>query len=91
LEEADAVDDAMVFHAGTRAEGNQIHTSGGRVLCVTALGADKEEARLRAYEAYDLLEWDGKFCRRDIGSRVEARAALQAAAEIKMELLRERD
>ncbi|MDE0914511.1 MAG: phosphoribosylamine--glycine ligase [Planctomycetota bacterium] len=91
LEEADAVDDAMVFHAGTRAEGNQIHTSGGRVLCVTALGADKEEARLRAYEAYDLLEWDGKFCRRDIGSRAEARAALQAAAEIKMELLRERD
>jgi phosphoribosylamine--glycine ligase len=61
------------------------------VLCVTALGADKEEARLRAYEAYDLLEWDGKFCRRDIGTRAEARAALQAAAEIEMELLGERD
>jgi phosphoribosylamine--glycine ligase len=81
----------MVFHAGTRVEGDGIHTSGGRVLCVTALGADKEEARLRAYSVYDLLEWDGKFCRRDIGTRAEARAAVKAAAENKMELLGEPD
>ena len=91
LEEASAVEDAMVFHAGTRAEGGEIHTCGGRVLCVTALGADKEEARTRAYSAYDLLEWDGKFCRRDIGTRAEARAAVQAASDIELELLGERD
>ena len=91
LEEASAVEDAMVFHAGTRAVESGIQTSGGRVLCVTALGADKEEARERAYSTYDLIEWDGKFCRRDIGTRNEARAAVQAAAKIEMELLGERD
>ena len=44
-------------------------TSGGRVLCVTALGKDVHEARERAYGACDKIRWDGKFCRRDIGLR----------------------
>jgi phosphoribosylamine-glycine ligase len=57
----------VVFHAGTRADAGQTLTSGGRVLCVTALGQDLETARSRAYRAYDRLHWSGKFCRRDIG------------------------
>jgi len=72
LDEAGGVPDVVVFHAGTRARSGpgdepQVVTSGGRVLCVTALGDDVEAARARAYEAYDRIRWDGKFCRRDIG------------------------
>ncbi len=77
LEAADGVENAMVFHAGTRSDDGQIKTSGGRVLCVTALGADKEDARQRAYATYDLVQWDGKFCRRDIGTRAAARAEFE--------------
>jgi hypothetical protein len=44
-------------------------TSGGRVLCVSALGKDLAAARERAYAAYDLVRYAGKFCRRDIGVR----------------------
>ena len=76
LEEAERVDGAVVFHAGTKTgPGNSVLTDGGRVLCVTALGASVEEARKVAYSAYDEIRWDGKFCRRDIGVR-RARAAV---------------
>jgi len=76
LEEAERVDGAVVFHAGTKVgPGNSVLTDGGRVLCVTALGANVEEARKTAYAAYDEIRWDGKFCRRDIGMR-RARAAV---------------
>ncbi|MEM7309545.1 MAG: phosphoribosylamine--glycine ligase [Planctomycetota bacterium] len=67
LDGAGAMDGVEVFHAGTRADGGAILTSGGRVLCVTALGADIERAREAAYAGYDAIEWSGKFCRRDIG------------------------
>ena len=67
LAEADAVEDAVVFHGGTRRDGGQTLTNGGRVLCVTALGADLTAARERAYRAFDLVRWSGKFGRRDIG------------------------
>jgi len=78
LEEASAVDDVVVFHGATKRVENPAGelstvTNGGRVLCVTATGGSVDEARARAYQAYDLLEWDGKFCRRDIGRRREAR------------------
>ena len=73
LEEADAIDDVVVFHAGTKREEGQIVTSGGRVVCVTSLADDLEKAREAAYAGYDALKWDGKFCRRDIGTRQEAR------------------
>lgn len=76
LEEAERVDGAVVFHAGTKTgPGNSVLTDGGRVLCVTALGTNVEEARKAAYSAYDEIRWDGKFCRRDIGVR-RARAAV---------------
>ncbi len=68
--------EVVVFHAGTKRQGRDVVTNGGRVLCVTALGENLEDARLRAYAGYDAIEWDGKFCRRDIGRREEARREL---------------
>ncbi|MGQ9832058.1 MAG: phosphoribosylamine--glycine ligase [Thermochromatium sp.] len=62
-----------VFQAGTRSEGDHILTNGGRVLCVTALGADVAEAQRLAYRAVDCIHWTGAFCRRDIGHRAIAR------------------
>jgi phosphoribosylamine--glycine ligase len=67
LDEAGAVEEAVVFHAGTRDDHGQTLTSGGRVLCLTALGGDVGEARGRAYEAFDHVRWSGKHGRRDIG------------------------
>ncbi|MCZ6597264.1 MAG: phosphoribosylamine--glycine ligase [Planctomycetota bacterium] len=67
LAAAEEVEEVVVFHAGTRVDGERVLTNGGRVLCVTALGDDMEQAQQRAYEAYDRIEWNGKFCRRDIG------------------------
>jgi phosphoribosylamine--glycine ligase len=68
IEDANALPDVVVFHAGTaRSLRGDVVTAGGRVLCVTALGADVEAARARAYEATDALQFEGKFFRRDIG------------------------
>ena len=69
LEDAAAVADAVVFHAGTKPVGGKAVTNGGRVLNVTGLGADLREAQKRAYEAVDRIRFDGAFCRRDIGWR----------------------
>jgi len=62
-------DDCRIFHAGTRAEGNDLLTSGGRVLCVTALGDSVRIARTRAYQALEPIRLDGMQVRRDIGHR----------------------
>jgi phosphoribosylamine---glycine ligase len=62
-------DDCRVFHAGTRLEGKELVTSGGRVLCVTALGDSVRMARTRAYEAVDRIRFDGMQYRTDIGHR----------------------
>ena len=67
LEEAEADDDTVVFHAGTRSDDGQVLTAGGRVLSVTSLAANVEAARDSAYSAFDKISWTGKFCRRDIG------------------------
>ncbi len=75
LEAAEEVEDVVVFHAGTALSGERVVTAGGRVLCVTGLGADVEAARGVAYAGYDRIDWPGKFCRRDIGGRVDARKA----------------
>jgi len=61
--------DCRVFHAGTRADGKDVVTSGGRVLCVTALGDNLRAARSRAYEAVERIRFDGMQCRKDIGHR----------------------
>jgi len=62
-----------VFHAGTRMENGQVVTSGGRVLCVTALGATVREARTKAYDRIKGIQWDGVYYRTDIGYRAIAR------------------
>jgi phosphoribosylamine--glycine ligase len=61
--------DCRVFHAGTRLEGKSLLTSGGRVLCVTALGDSVRMARTRAYEAVERIRFDGMQYRKDIGHR----------------------
>jgi phosphoribosylamine--glycine ligase len=65
--------DAMVFHAGTRLENGVAKTSGGRVLCVTALGDSVKLAQQRAYDVMQSIHFDGMQCRRDIGWRAIAR------------------
>lgn len=70
LEEASKVPGVVVFHAGTRMEGGsggKVVTSGGRVLNVVGRGATLAEARRRAYEACELIRFEGKTLRRDIG------------------------
>jgi phosphoribosylamine--glycine ligase len=62
-------DDAMVFHAGTTQQGGQLVTSGGRVLCVTALGDSARAAQQRAYEVLHAIRFDGAIHRSDIGHR----------------------
>ena len=61
--------DAVVFHAGTTKQGADVLTSGGRVLCVTALGDSVKIAQHRAYEALAGIHFDGAQYRRDIGHR----------------------
>jgi phosphoribosylamine--glycine ligase len=62
-----------VFHAGTRLRGDDVVTSGGRVLCVCALGDDVAAAQRRAYAAADKIRWNDVYYRRDIGHRAVTR------------------
>jgi phosphoribosylamine--glycine ligase len=61
--------DGKVFHAGTRLEQGHVLTSGGRVLCATALGETVADAQQRAYSVADAINWLGEFHRTDIGWR----------------------
>lgn len=70
IEEAEALDDVIVFHAGTSInDDGQVITSGGRVLNVVALGDTFEDARDKAYAACELIDFEGKQLRSDIGAR----------------------
>lgn len=60
-----------VFHAGTKFEGEQIVTNGGRVLGVTAKGADLKEARKNAYAATEWITFENKYMRNDIGKAID--------------------
>jgi phosphoribosylamine--glycine ligase len=62
-------EDCITFHAGTALKDDQLITSGGRVLCVTALGETVRAAQKRAYAAVDAVAFDGMQFRRDIGYR----------------------
>ena len=64
-----AAEDLQVFHAGTAEHGGELATSGGRVLCVTALGEKVKTAQQRAYEALHGIHIDGAVFRTDIGHR----------------------
>jgi phosphoribosylamine--glycine ligase len=69
IEDAEALEDVIVFHAGTGRRGDEVVTNGGRVLGVTALGADIAAAKKRAYEAVDRIKFEGAYCRRDIADK----------------------
>jgi phosphoribosylamine---glycine ligase len=69
IAEAESVEGVTVFHAGTRLADGRLVTSGGRVLGVTALGADVRAARERAYEAVAKIHFDGAHFRRDIAAK----------------------
>ncbi|MEZ5800043.1 MAG: phosphoribosylamine--glycine ligase [Nitratireductor sp.] len=60
---------ALVFHAGTAMKGDTLVANGGRVLNITAIGANAAEAQAKAYAAIDVIDWPEGFCRRDIGWR----------------------
>jgi len=69
IREANQLDKVVVFQAGTKQEGEQIVTGGGRVMGVTALGANVEEARNRAYQGVESIFFTGAQYRRDIGHK----------------------
>lgn len=73
LDEAAALPDVSVFHAGTAEKNGEIVSNGGRVLAITALGTSVSEAQAKAYAAVDRVRWSDGFCRRDIGWRAVAR------------------
>ena len=70
LQRLDTGPDLQVFHSGTSQKGGDLLTSGGRVLSVTALGADAAAARARAYGALQKIEFAGMHWRKDIGDKV---------------------
>jgi len=69
LDKAEKVDGVTIFHAGTRTDGGQIVTNGGRVLGLTAIGKTVSIARSRAYTALDYIKFKGMQCRDDIAWR----------------------
>lgn len=73
IDEAEALEGVTVFHAGTTLNSDgELVTNGGRVLNVVALGETFDEARERAYEACDLINFEGKQLRTDIGAKAAA-------------------
>ncbi len=73
IDEAEKLDDVVVFQAGTKLEDGRLLSWGGRVLGVTALGNTIRDAISRAYQAVEKISWDGAYYRRDIGHRALAR------------------
>ncbi len=71
LEQFDNRDGYYCFHAGTKQTGQGIVTNGGRVLGITAKGADLKEARANAYEATKWISFDNKYMRNDIGKAID--------------------
>jgi len=67
IEQADALPDVKVFHAGTAVKDGKVVTAGGRVLAVTALGKTIADAQKRAYQAMSLIHFEGMHYRKDIG------------------------
>jgi len=63
----DAIEDALVFHAGTELKNDKVLTNGGRVLAVTAFGADFNEALKKSYKGLEKLHFNKMYYRRDLG------------------------
>ena len=66
LDKLEGSKEYYAFHAGTKLDNKQVLTNGGRVLGVTALGKDLEDARAKAYRATEWIDFDNKYMRRDI-------------------------
>jgi phosphoribosylamine---glycine ligase len=71
LDEAAAVPDAAVFHAGTEERDGRVVTAGGRVLAATGWGPSLDEARARAYQAASAISFEGMILRHDIAARFD--------------------
>ena len=69
LDEAEQIEDVVVFHAGTAEKDGDIVTNGGRVLGVTAKGNSIADAKARAYSGVDKIKFEGAYCRRDIADK----------------------
>ncbi|HCO93458.1 MAG TPA: phosphoribosylamine--glycine ligase, partial [Phycisphaerales bacterium] len=69
LEQLGQLENVMVFHAGTKKQNGDIVTNGGRVLGVTAIGRTIADAKTRAYQAVDKIEFEGAYYRRDIADK----------------------
>ncbi len=69
LDDADALENVKVFHAGTTIKDGEVVNAGGRVLGVTAIGDDITAAKLSAYQAVKKIRWDGAWCRTDISDK----------------------
>jgi phosphoribosylamine--glycine ligase len=74
LDEVAALEDVIVFHAGTAIEDDKVVTAGGRVLAVTALGVNVADAIEKVYDAMDKIRFTGMQYRRDIGHKAIARS-----------------
>jgi phosphoribosylamine--glycine ligase len=78
IEQAEAMGDVKVFHAGTAMQDGKLVNAGGRVLGVTALGATIAEAQQHAYRAVEKIRWQGCFYRHDIAAKAIDQAAAAA-------------
>jgi phosphoribosylamine--glycine ligase len=77
LDRAGQLDDVVVFHAGTKQQDGDIVTNGGRVLGVTALGETVSRAKSLAYEAADIIKFEGAYYRRDIANKAISKFAVK--------------
>ncbi|MFC4272221.1 phosphoribosylamine--glycine ligase [Sneathiella chungangensis] len=69
LADAAAIEDVIVFHAGTKREADRIRANGGRVLGITGIGKTVKQAQKKAYSGVQAVNWPQGFCRSDIGWR----------------------
>src|SRR5208282_4637632 len=81
LADAEAVDGVRVFHCGTAIRDGRLVTKGGRVMVVCARARDLRQAAATAYRAADLIEFEGKHLRRDIGLKALNRTRPGAGGE----------
>ena len=63
--------DIIIFHAGTAIKDNKLVTSGGRVLNICAEGKDLQSVRSKLYKAAEVINFDGKYYRKDIGKKAK--------------------